>query len=72
MVGPRAHLSADIDIQATQLVANAQDKLVVLEHLAQHLPRYAGAPARWGPIDPELLEEPAANQPRARGGMNLV
>ena len=45
---------------------------MALKHLAQNIPRYAGALARRVPIDPELLEELAANQPRARGGVNLA
>ncbi|TBU43432.1 glycosyltransferase family 24 protein [Dichomitus squalens] len=64
----------EIDIQAAQLVYDAPlvDKLTTLKHLSQNFPRYAGALAHRVPIQEDLLEEIAANQPRARGGLNAV
>ncbi|KAI1789267.1 glycosyltransferase family 24 protein [Ganoderma leucocontextum] len=61
-----------IDFQAAQLVYDAEDKLATLKHLAQNFPRYAGALARRVVVQPELLEEIASNQPRARGGVNMA
>ena len=62
----------DIDIQAAQLISDADDKLATFKHLAQNFPRYAGALARRVTISPDVLEEIAENQPRARAGVNLV
>ncbi|KAI0754012.1 glycosyltransferase family 24 protein [Daedaleopsis nitida] len=61
-----------IDMQAAQLIYDSDDKLSTLKHLAQNFPRYAGALARRVAVDPLLLEELAANQPRARGGVNMA
>ena len=61
-----------IGIQAAQLIADASDPLATLKHLAQNFPRYASALARRVTISPDVLEEIAENQPRARAGVNLV
>ena len=44
----------------------------MLKRLAHDFPRYAGALARRITVDPLLLEELAANQPRAGGGINMA
>ena len=59
-------------MQAAQLIYDSEDKLSTLKHLAQNFPRYAGALARRVSVNQELLEELAANQPRARGGVNVA
>ena len=67
-------LSTEIDIQAAQLIYDAppSEKLSTLKHLSQNFPRYAGALARRVAVQAELLDEIAANQPRARGGLNVA
>ncbi|RPD60390.1 glycosyltransferase family 24 protein [Lentinus tigrinus ALCF2SS1-7] len=62
----------EIDLQAAQLIYDAEDKLAALKHLAQNFPRYAGALARRVSVEQELVDELAANQPRARGGVNVA
>ncbi len=64
--------TSEIDLQAAQLVYDSEDKLSTLKHLAQNFPRYAGALARRIAVSTDLLDELAANQPRARGGVNMV
>ena len=67
-----AHAQAELDFQAAQLIYDAPDKLLTLKLLAQDFPRYAGALARRVPVDPLLLAELDANQPRARPGVNMA
>ena len=75
MKGHHSSPFADIGLQATQLIYDAEEpleRLRTLKHLSQNFPRYAGALARRVTVNQSLLEEITENQARAPGGASAV
>ncbi|KAH9924083.1 glycosyltransferase family 24 protein [Fomitopsis serialis] len=62
----------EIDLQAAQIIRDADEPLSILKQLAQNFPRYATSLSRQVTFDAGLAEEVENNQVVARSGTNVV
>lgn len=66
------HVRADLGIQATQLIRDAEEPLSALKHLTQNFPKYAASLARRVSVDKEVLQETELNLLQTHPGVNSL